>query len=211
MLMLLLVTFNMVSPHGRFIEPPSRVSAWRFGFPTLANYNDHETNCGGFGRCFLPSCHWHLYLRHLSGSGNVTADAVGFAATLTTRPSRGREKGAASRNIFTISSEVDSEGSFQVRQRNHRQAVQHWRENHGDRRDHRQPQRLLRVPALSTGNLGTRTMSLFFLTIEQSQITSFSSLPGQISTEHGQRRGHEIFHRHWNRRVFHLDPTSSGA
>ena len=54
-LVLLLVT--VVSPQGRFIEPPSRVSAWRFGFPTLANYNDHETNCGGFGRCFLPSGH----------------------------------------------------------------------------------------------------------------------------------------------------------
>ena len=49
-LLLLLVTFDMVSPHGRFIEPPSRVSAWRFGFPTLANYNDHESYCGGFTR-----------------------------------------------------------------------------------------------------------------------------------------------------------------
>ena len=59
--------------------------------------------------------------------------------------------------------------------------------------------------------VSTKTMSLFFLTIEQSQITSFSSLPGQISTEHGQRQGHEIFYRLWNQRVFHLDPTSSGA
>ena len=160
LMILLLLLVTVVSPHGRFIEPPSRVSAWRFGFPTLANYNDHETNCGGFGRCFLPSCHLHLHLRHLSGSGNVTADAVGFAATLTTRPSRGREKGAASRNIFTISSEVDSEGLFQVRQRNHRQAVQHRRENHGDRRDHRQPQRLLRVPTLSPGNLNKDDVSI---------------------------------------------------
>ena len=57
----------------------------------------------------------------------------------------------------------------------------------------------------------TRTMSPFFLTIEQPQITSFTSLPGQIPPEHGQRQGHEIFYRLWNRRVFHLDPTSSGA
>ena len=39
-----------VAPHGRFIEPPSRTSAWRFGFKTPAHHNDHETNCGGFGR-----------------------------------------------------------------------------------------------------------------------------------------------------------------
>ena len=48
--LLLLFTCQLVSPHGRFIDPPSRVSAWRSGFPTQANYNDHETNCGGFGR-----------------------------------------------------------------------------------------------------------------------------------------------------------------
>ena len=50
LMILLLLLVTVVSPHGRFIEPPSRVSAWRFGFPTLANYNDHESNCGGFGR-----------------------------------------------------------------------------------------------------------------------------------------------------------------
>ena len=44
--------FLCVSGHGRLIEPPSRTSAWRFGFGTPANYNDHETNCGGFER------HW---------------------------------------------------------------------------------------------------------------------------------------------------------
>ena len=49
-MLLLLSTCQLVSPHGRFIDPPSRVSAWRSGFPTQANYNDHETNCGGFGR-----------------------------------------------------------------------------------------------------------------------------------------------------------------
>ena len=41
---------SFVSPHGRFIEPPSRTSAWRFGFRTPSHHNDHETNCGGFGR-----------------------------------------------------------------------------------------------------------------------------------------------------------------
>jgi hypothetical protein len=33
--------------HGRFVGPPSRSSAWRFGFDTPINYNDHELYCGG--------------------------------------------------------------------------------------------------------------------------------------------------------------------
>ena len=41
---------GLVSSHGRFIEPPSRTSAWRFGFKTPTNHIDHGTNCGGFGR-----------------------------------------------------------------------------------------------------------------------------------------------------------------
>lgn len=36
--------------HGRLVEPPSRASAWRFGFDTPHNYNDHELYCGGFSR-----------------------------------------------------------------------------------------------------------------------------------------------------------------
>ena len=39
-----------VTCHARLIDPPARTSAWRFGFGTPANYNDHETNCGGFSR-----------------------------------------------------------------------------------------------------------------------------------------------------------------
>ncbi|XP_013167702.1 PREDICTED: uncharacterized protein LOC106117803 [Papilio xuthus] len=38
------------SGHGRLIEPPSRASAWRYGFDTPHNYNDHELYCGGFTR-----------------------------------------------------------------------------------------------------------------------------------------------------------------
>jgi Lytic polysaccharide mono-oxygenase, cellulose-degrading len=34
--------------HGRLIEPPSRATAWRFGFKTPENYNDHELFCGGY-------------------------------------------------------------------------------------------------------------------------------------------------------------------
>lgn len=40
----------LVDSHGRLIEPPSRASAWRYGFDTPHNYNDHELYCGGFTR-----------------------------------------------------------------------------------------------------------------------------------------------------------------
>ncbi|CAH2093566.1 unnamed protein product [Euphydryas editha] len=39
-----------VNGHGRLIEPPSRASAWRYGFDTPRNYNDNELYCGGFTR-----------------------------------------------------------------------------------------------------------------------------------------------------------------
>ncbi|XP_042873807.1 uncharacterized protein LOC122254270 [Penaeus japonicus] len=39
-----------VQGHGRLIEPPSRSSAWRYGFNTPPNYNDHEIYCGGYAR-----------------------------------------------------------------------------------------------------------------------------------------------------------------
>lgn len=39
-----------VQGHGRLIEPPSRSSAWRYGFKTPPNYNDHEIYCGGYSR-----------------------------------------------------------------------------------------------------------------------------------------------------------------
>ncbi len=36
-----------VSGHGRLALPPSRSSAWRFGFNTTINNNDAALNCGG--------------------------------------------------------------------------------------------------------------------------------------------------------------------
>lgn len=48
--MILVLLEKGVNGHGRLIEPPSRASAWRFGFDTPHNYNDHELYCGGFTR-----------------------------------------------------------------------------------------------------------------------------------------------------------------
>ncbi|XP_012548192.1 uncharacterized protein LOC105842064 [Bombyx mori] len=49
-LVVIALSWGRASGHGRLIEPPSRASAWRFGFDTPHNYNDHELFCGGFSR-----------------------------------------------------------------------------------------------------------------------------------------------------------------
>lgn len=48
--MLFSICYDGVNGHGRLVEPPSRASAWRFGFDTPHNYNDHELYCGGYSR-----------------------------------------------------------------------------------------------------------------------------------------------------------------
>lgn len=56
----------LVSGHGRLTEPPSRASAWRYGFNTPKDYNDNEGFCGGFayqwqqanGRCGICGDGW---------------------------------------------------------------------------------------------------------------------------------------------------------
>ncbi|KAL4714860.1 hypothetical protein ACJJTC_012532 [Scirpophaga incertulas] len=38
---------SQTQAHGRVVQPPSRASAWRRGFPTPPNYDDDGVNCGG--------------------------------------------------------------------------------------------------------------------------------------------------------------------
>lgn len=38
--------------HGYMTLPPSRSSAWRFGFGTPTNYDDNALYCGGFAVSF---------------------------------------------------------------------------------------------------------------------------------------------------------------
>ena len=45
MYMILLTQVLRVASHGRLIVPPSRSSAFRFGFNTPANYDDHGKGC----------------------------------------------------------------------------------------------------------------------------------------------------------------------
>ena len=39
---------DVITGHGRLIDPPARNSMWRYNFPNPPNYNDNELNCGGF-------------------------------------------------------------------------------------------------------------------------------------------------------------------
>lgn len=48
--LILVYTVDVCNAHGRLIDPPGRSTAWRYGFQTPPNYNDHELYCGGFAR-----------------------------------------------------------------------------------------------------------------------------------------------------------------
>ena len=37
-----------IQGHGRLMEPVSRASAWRRGYPNPADYNDNQGYCGGY-------------------------------------------------------------------------------------------------------------------------------------------------------------------
>jgi len=72
-----------VHGHGRLMEPPSRASAWRFGFKTPANYNDNELFCGGFGhqqklgmKCGICGDAWDGPRRHEAGGKYATGTIV---------------------------------------------------------------------------------------------------------------------------------------
>lgn len=62
----LFVVTDVCKGHGRLYEPPSRASAWRFGFNTPKDYNDNEGFCGGFshqyqtqgGKCGICGDAW---------------------------------------------------------------------------------------------------------------------------------------------------------
>lgn len=44
----LMMLVGRVISHGLLALPPSRSSAWRFGYDTPVNYDDWTLNCGGF-------------------------------------------------------------------------------------------------------------------------------------------------------------------
>ncbi|KAK3592827.1 hypothetical protein CHS0354_019055 [Potamilus streckersoni] len=45
---LIIITYlDLSSGHGRLLDPPSRSSMWRYGFPNPPNYDDNQVYCGG--------------------------------------------------------------------------------------------------------------------------------------------------------------------
>lgn len=50
LIVILMYSFDVCHGHGRLIDPPGRSTAFRYGFSTPPNYNDHELYCGGLAR-----------------------------------------------------------------------------------------------------------------------------------------------------------------
>jgi len=72
-----------ISGHGRLLEPPSRASAWRFGFNTPKNYNDNQLFCGGKGnqirlegKCGICGDPWNGRRDHEAGGKYATGTIV---------------------------------------------------------------------------------------------------------------------------------------
>merc|ERR1712038_1883019 len=74
----------VVLGHGRLIEPPSRSSAWRFGFGTPENYNDNALFCGGFdrqhkkngGKCGICGDPWDVSPRQNEAGGRYATGTI---------------------------------------------------------------------------------------------------------------------------------------
>ena len=71
----------MVWGHGRLVEPPSRASMWRSGFPTPPDHNDNQGWCGGFhtqwevngGRCGVCGDAWDAEVKEHEAPGGKYA------------------------------------------------------------------------------------------------------------------------------------------
>ncbi|XP_063615493.1 uncharacterized protein LOC134788558, partial [Penaeus indicus] len=81
----LVLFISIIRGHGRLVEPPSRASAWRFGFDVPVDYNDDESFCGGVehqyqnqsGRCGICGDAWDENPRpHEAGGKYATGTIV---------------------------------------------------------------------------------------------------------------------------------------
>ncbi|XP_071515351.1 uncharacterized protein [Panulirus ornatus] len=70
--------------HGRLVDPPSRASAWRFGWNTPVDYDDNEGFCGGFnhqyqsqgGKCGICGDAWDENPRPHEAGGKYATGAI---------------------------------------------------------------------------------------------------------------------------------------
>ncbi|KAG0729547.1 hypothetical protein GWK47_030073 [Chionoecetes opilio] len=110
--LLLAVAVSICHGHGRLIEPPSRASAWRMGWPTPIDYNDNEGSCGGFshqhqvngGKCGVCGDGWEENPRPHEAPGGLYA-----TGTLTRQYNQGQ--------VITLTADITSNhrGYFEVR------------------------------------------------------------------------------------------------
>ena len=67
--------------HARLMEPPSRASMWRVGFPTPKDIDDNQNYCGGFGvqfgqnggKCGICGDPWHEFPREHEAPDGIYA------------------------------------------------------------------------------------------------------------------------------------------
>ena len=67
--------------HARLMEPPSRASMWRVGFPTPKDIDDNQNYCGGFGvqfgqnggKCGICGDPWHDFPREHEAPDGIYA------------------------------------------------------------------------------------------------------------------------------------------
>ena len=70
--------------HARLMEPPSRASMWRVGFPTPQDIDDNQSYCGGFGvqygpnqgRCGICGDPWNQQTRAHEAPGGIYATGI---------------------------------------------------------------------------------------------------------------------------------------
>ena len=70
--------------HARLMEPPSRASMWRVGFPTPRDVDDNQSYCGGYGvqygtnggKCGICGDPWHENPRAHEAPGGIYATGI---------------------------------------------------------------------------------------------------------------------------------------
>ncbi|XP_076308763.1 uncharacterized protein LOC143224226 [Tachypleus tridentatus] len=83
-ILVMMTKVDQTAAHGRLIDPPSRSSMWRFGFPTKRNFNDNELFCGGYqvqwmlngGKCGICGDAWNKPRPRSNEAGGIYGKGI---------------------------------------------------------------------------------------------------------------------------------------
>ena len=84
-ILLLSIFVSLSEQHARLMEPPSRASMWRVGFPTPKDIDDNQSYCGGYGvqygpqnqgRCGICGDPWNQNPRAHEAPGGIYATGI---------------------------------------------------------------------------------------------------------------------------------------